>query len=181
VNSFFSLYDLSVCLPDLKKLHLVSGLLVKTYQTPSCWSPPLLFSRKKSFGFSIRVICDQESNLTCILLFCQKEGLREPLNFKDEKTVAEVCVEEPSGQLHETADNNIEYSCVMSEFWWSSHEIFLGSFLFAYVDHAAGWYNVTFLRLCWYKINAFRQVVWKHCCPFILALMLNGIFLLNSL
>lgn len=91
MNSFFSFYDLSVCLPDLNKLDIVSGLLAGPHH--------YCFHVKKSFGFSIRVICDQESNRTCILLFCQKEGLREPLNFKDEKAVAEVCVEEPSGQL----------------------------------------------------------------------------------
>lgn len=87
----YFLYDLSVCLPDLNKLHIVSGLLAGPHH--------YCFHVKKSFGFSIRVICDQESNRTCILLFCQKEGLREPLNFKDEKAVAEVCVKEPSGQL----------------------------------------------------------------------------------
>ena len=169
MNSFFSFYDLSVCLPDLNKLHIVSGLLAGPHH--------YCFHIKKCFGFSIRVICDQESKRLKRAAELQgRKGSRWSLRWGALRSATPI---------NETAGDNIEYSCMMSEFWWSSHEIFLGSFLFAYVDDAAGRYNVTFLRLCWYKITLFfsllRQVVWKHCCPFILALMVNGIFLLNSL
>lgn len=134
---FFLFMTWAFVLPDLNKLHIVSGLLAGPHH--------YCFHIKKSFGFSIRVICDQESKRLKRAAELQgRKGSRWSLRWGALRSATPI---------NETADDNIEYSCMMSEFWWSSHEIFLGSFLFAYVDDAAGRYNVTFLRLCWYKIT----------------------------